>query len=91
MAMDMFEMFQIYVDKLPEMVRHVQDLGAKADPEDIAFAWWVLIYRGLVWYLSVPLIGPNDGSSDGRSGTIYHMPYTLNDNLSSGVSLFSPR
>lgn len=70
MAMDMFEMFQIYVDKLPEMVRHVQDLGAKADPEDIAFAWWVLIYRGLVWYLSVSLVGPNDGSSDGRSGII---------------------
>lgn len=36
----------------------------------IRLAWWLMIFRAQCWYLSVSLIGPLDGSSNGRGGII---------------------
>jgi hypothetical protein len=70
MAMDLFETFQVYVDNADKITDYVLLHTSYRKEEMVRLAWWMMMYRGLCWYLSVSLVGPMDRSSDGRGGMI---------------------
>ena len=64
----MFEVFQVYADRLPEVAERVKETSGFDDEEVVREAWWSLMYRGQVWWLSVQILGGPHRTPDDRRG-----------------------
>lgn len=49
----------VYVDRVPEVVASMRRCGCTLSDVEIEEAWWMLVLRGIVWYLSVWITTPD--------------------------------
>ncbi|KAM0547821.1 hypothetical protein ACHAPJ_010167 [Fusarium lateritium] len=67
--------FEDYVRKLPDLVKDIMGHGEskldnQADEDEIIYAWWVMMFRGLCWHRSVNLVRNRDRTQDRKQGMI---------------------